>query len=153
MLEHHNDHRDVKGIRPERQSVPITQDTFKPTLGPGDLEHLARRIEGDDGTRGAQQACEPTRPGSEVQDPFPGTDAADLDNASEPKLAVGSLVSSNPIVVRGSPRIVDRHASCKRRVACQATGPGVRGSRRSESMPSGKALASGRKASVAGGQT
>ena len=86
------------------------------------MEHLARRIEGDDGIRGAQQACEPARPGSEVQDPFPGTDAADLDNAAEPKLAVGSLVPPNPIVVCGSPRIVDRHASCKRRTAYQASG-------------------------------
>src|SRR5438445_10760124 len=101
-------------------TVPITPDTYKPDLGPCDMDHLARRIEGDDGTRGAQQACEPTRPGSEVQDPFPGTDAADLDNASEPKLAVGSLVSSNPIVVRSSPRVEDRCARCKRRVAVHA---------------------------------
>src|SRR5436309_13314320 len=124
MLEHHDDHGEVEGVSPEREAVAIALDTLEVTFRPGDTEHGIRGIQGHDAIRRREQVCEPAGPRSEVQHALPLPYASHFDESAEPELAVDRLVGANPIVVRGMPRIVDGHTTCKRRAAHQASGDG-----------------------------
>src|SRR3989442_2097171 len=124
MMEHHDDHREVEGVCPEREVVAIALHTLERTFLAGDPEHGVRRIEGHDAIRRREELGKSAGPGSEVQHALPVSQPSDLDESAEPELAVHRLVGTNAIVVRGMPRIVDGHKTCKRRAAYEASGGG-----------------------------
>jgi len=121
MLEHHDDHREVKRVRSEREAVAVALHTLERTFRAGDTEHGLRGIEGHDAIRHGEELCESAGPRSDVQYALSLPKASDFDESSEPELAVRSLIGPPAIVFCGTSRIVNGHTSCKRRPAYQAS--------------------------------
>ena len=122
MMEDHDDKRDVKGVSVKRKAMAIGLNTRERGLRTGDLEHLPRRIERDHWVRREQKGCESARPGSEVQDAFAGMDATDFDQCTEPEVAIHDVIGADPVIIRRATRIVDCHATWKRRKTYQPAG-------------------------------
>ncbi len=114
MVEHHDNHGEVKTVCLEREAVAVALHTLERAFRAGDPEHGLRRIKGHDAIRRREERCKSAGPRSEVQHALPIPQASDFDESAKPELAVHGLVRSNAIVGRGMPRIVNGHKTCKR---------------------------------------
>src|SRR5439155_863119 len=71
MMEHHDDHREIKRIGAKREAATIAPHAFERALGTGDLEHGRLRIEGDDRIGLTEELRETAGPRSDVEDALP----------------------------------------------------------------------------------
>ncbi len=117
MMEHHDNHREIKCICADRKPATIAPHALERALCAGDSEHGRLRIESDNGIGVGKELGETPGSRPHVEDALPIPRASHLDEPAKPELAVRRLVGANSVVVRGTPGIVYRHTSCKREAA------------------------------------
>ncbi len=122
MMEHHDNHREIKCIGAKREPATIAPHALERALWAGDPEHGRLRIESDNGIGVGKELGETPGSRPNVEDALPIPQASHLDEPAKPELAVRGLVRADPVVFRGTPRIVYRHTSCKREAANEDAG-------------------------------
>src|SRR3989475_12760868 len=120
MMEHHDNHREIKCICAEREPATIAPHTLEPAFWAGDSEHGHLRIESDNGIRVGKELGETPGSRPNVEDALPIPQASHLDAPAKPELAVSRLVGANSVVFRGTPGVVYHQTSCKREAANEA---------------------------------
>ncbi len=117
MMEHHDDHREIKCIGAKREPATIAPHALERALRAGDLEHGRLRIQSDNGIGVAEELGETAGSRSNVEDALLIPQAGHLDEPAKPELAVRGLIRADLVVFRCTSRIVHRHTSCKREAA------------------------------------
>lgn len=117
MVEHHDDQREIKRVCPKWKAVSIAPHALERSFRTGDPEHGHLRVKGHHGMCLREERRKPAGTRPDVEDTFAIPQSTHLDEPAKPEFAVRSVVGPNAIVVRGTSRIVDLHASCKREAA------------------------------------
>lgn len=76
LVDDHDEEGHVEAVGAERKTMGIPADARKGRLRPSHLQHVGRCIEGYHAMGGMQEGGEPTRPGTEVENPFRAADPA-----------------------------------------------------------------------------